>query len=59
MIVFNPILLMKFADPKPTTVEVSSVGSMKEEISVCSPIAVELRVLARNGVLTMLMRVER
>ena len=41
------------------TVEVNSVGSIKEEIVVNKPIVVLWRVLAKNGVETMLIREER
>ncbi len=59
IILFKPTVLTNPACPKPTIVEVSSVGSINDEISVCSPIAVEFRVLAKNGVLTKSSKVER
>jgi hypothetical protein len=45
--------------PNPITVDVSSVGSIKEDISVWSPIVVLCKVLAKKGVLTMLIKEER
>ncbi len=59
MTLANATLLIKPAWDNPTTVEVNSVGSIKEEIRVCNPIVVELRVLARKGVLTKFTKVER
>ena len=43
----NPRLLIKFSVPRPTIVDVNSVGSINEEISVCRAIVVLCSVLAR------------
>ncbi len=59
MTLANATLLIKPAWDNPTTVEVNSVGSINEEIRVCNPIVVELRVLARKGVLTKSIKLER
>ena len=40
ILLFKPTLLIKLADPRPTTVDANSVGSMKDDIVVKSPIVV-------------------
>jgi hypothetical protein len=42
-----PKLLTKFTVPNPTTVDVSSVGSIKEEIKFCKPMVVLCKLLAK------------
>jgi hypothetical protein len=48
----KPRLLMKLTVPSPMTVDVNSVGSIKEEIKFCKPMVVLCRLLAKVKLLT-------
>jgi hypothetical protein len=54
-----PKLLTKFTVPKPTTVEVNSVGSIKEEIKFWRPMVVLCKLLAKVKLLTKFVAEER
>jgi hypothetical protein len=47
-----PKLLTKLRVPNPITVEVSSVGSIKEDMKFCKPMVVLCKLLAKVKLLT-------